>query len=524
MSETTQLLPATPNLTTSSGRVEFETLLSNISAQLIAVDPERLAQTVQVALDKVRQFFGADRCALLSVSDDTKTVLVAYASYSEHATRVSGEINLAELYPWFWKRLVVDRVPVILSDLDELPPEAAFDRASTESLGTRSLLDLPIEAGPARLHLMVLHRVDKEGFWPDEYVQRVRLLGEMLVNAIERTRTLKELQLLQEKLEHENVYLRKEAQERLGTERIDGRSALIRRTLEMAEQVAATDSTVLLMGETGTGKERFASYIHERSWRGKRPMIRVNCSAIPASLIESELFGREKGAYTGALSKQIGRFELAHESTLFLDEIGELPIEMQVKLLRVLESHTIERLGNPKPIPVDVRIIAATNRNLTAAIREGRFRQDLFYRLNIFPISIPPLRERREDIPLFIDTFIDELSGKMGKRIEKVTPAGLEALMRYAWPGNVRELRNTVERAMILATGSTLQLFVPETDAKEVVAGNGLNPVERNHLMQILQETAWRIRGEHGAATRLGLKPTTLESRIKKLGLTRPGI
>ena len=524
MSATTQLSAATPNLTTPSSRIEFETLLSDISAKLIAVNLEGLSETVQSALESVRRFFGADRCAVLSVSDDMRNVRVAYSAYGDNAIRVSGDINLVEWYPWIWKRLVIDRVPVIASHLDELPPEAATDRARTEALGTRSLLDLPIEAGPARLHLMILHSIHEERSWPGEYVPRLRLLGQILVNAIERTKTLKELQTLQEKLEHENLYLRKEAQERLGTERIDGRSILIRRTLEMAEQVAATDSTVLLLGETGTGKERFASYIHERSWRGKRPMIRVNCSAIPASLIESELFGREKGAYTGALSKQIGRFELADDSTLFLDEIGELPTEMQVKLLRVLDGHTIERLGNPKPIPVNVRIIAATNRNLTAAIREGRFRQDLFYRLNIFPISIPPLRERREDIPLFIDTFIGELSGKMGKRIEKVDPASLEALVRYDWPGNVRELRNTVERAAILATGSTLHLFVPKTDAEEVSTGNDSNPVEGTRLLQILQETAWRIRGEHGAAARLGLKPTTLESRIKKLGLTRPGI
>jgi transcriptional regulator with GAF, ATPase, and Fis domain len=250
-------------------------------------------------------------------------------------------------------------------------------------------------------------------------------------------------------------------------------------------------------------------------------MVRVNCSAIPSTLIESELFGREKGAYTGALSKQAGRFELASGSTLFLDEIGELPIDVQVKLLRVLEGHTIERLGNPKPISVDVRIIAATHRNLMSAVREGHFREDLYYRLNVFPITVPPLRERSEDIPLLIQSFVDQLSGTMGKRIDEVDPETMEDLVTYPWPGNVRELRNLVERAMIMANGPTLRIPPPETEGNEV--GTGLSEAERSHILQVLHDTGWRIRGPHGAAARLGLKPTTLESRIKKLGLSRPG-
>jgi transcriptional regulator with GAF, ATPase, and Fis domain len=343
----------------------------------------------------------------------------------------------------------------------------------------------------------------------------------MLVNTLERARAIEDLQHLREKLEHENVYLRKEVKERVG-EHIVGRSAVIRAALALADQVAATDSTVLLLGETGTGKERFASYIHGRSRRRDRPMIRVNCTAIPASLIESELFGREKGAYTGALSKQIGRFELAHGSTLFLDEIGELPSEMQVKLLRILENHTIERLGNPKPILVDVRIIAATNRNIDDALHGGQLRQDLYYRLNVFPISIPPLRNRREDIPLFIDAFVEELEGTMAKKIDEIDSASLEAVLAYGWPGNVRELRNLVERAMILATGTTLRLYM-DTKIDETASGSSVTSVERTRVLQILQETGWRIRGAHGASARLGLKPTTLESRIKRLGITRPG-
>ncbi len=345
----------------------------------------------------------------------------------------------------------------------------------------------------------------------------------MLVNTVERARALEDVRRLSERLERENLYLRREVQVRLGPEGIIGRGAAIRRTLALAEQVACTDSTVLLLGETGSGKERFASYIHECSRRRERPMVRVNCWSIPSTLIESELFGREKGAFTGAFSKQIGRFELAHGSTLFLDEIGELPIEVQVKLLRVLEGRTIERLGNPKPISVDVRIIAATHRNLAVAVREGRFREDLYYRLNVFPVTVPPLRERSEDIPLLVQAFVDQISGTMGKRIEEVDPESMEDLITYPWPGNVRELQNLVERATIMENGPTLRIRPPEAEDSAANTGTGLSDIERSHILQVLHDTAWRIRGPHGAAARLGLKPTTLESRIKKLGLSRPG-
>jgi transcriptional regulator with GAF, ATPase, and Fis domain len=334
---------------------------------------------------------------------------------------------------------------------------------------------------------------------------------------------LAEVQRLREQLEHENVYLRKEAKIGLGPERLIGRGEAMRRTLRLAEQVAVTDSTVLLVGETGTGKERFASYIHERSRRGDRAMVRVNCSAIPAALIESELFGREKGAYTGALSRQVGRFELASGSTIFLDEIGELPLDMQVKLLRVVEQRTLERLGSPRAVPVDVRIIAATNRDLGAAVHEGRFRQDLYYRLDVFPITVPPLRERVDDIPLLVEAFVEEFARSTGKHVDDVDPASLAAMLAHHWPGNVRELRNVIERAMIMANGTTLHVDLPSAVAPVPAAATSAPASERDRLRDVLQATGWRIRGPHGAAARLGLKPTTLESRLKKLGLDRPG-
>jgi transcriptional regulator with GAF, ATPase, and Fis domain len=251
-------------------------------------------------------------------------------------------------------------------------------------------------------------------------------------------------------------------------------------------------------------------------------MVRVNCSAIPTTLIESELFGREKGAFTGALARQIGRFELADRSTIFLDEIGDLPLEVQVKLLRVLEEHEIERLGNPKPIRVDVRIIAATHRNLEQLIVKEAFREDLFYRLNVFPIRIPPLRERVEDIPLLAWRFVDEFAKAFGKRIDLITQDSMAALQRYAWPGNIRELRNVVERAMIVTPGSTLTIPLPAASARVTKSSLKLTDVEKEHIRTVLNSTGWRIRGVNGAAECLGLKPTTLETRMAKLGLIRP--
>ncbi len=303
---------------------------------------------------------------------------------------------------------------------------------------------------------------------------------------------------------------------------IVGRSPAIRRLLEQARLVAATDSTVLLMGETGTGKELTATYIHGLSARRAKPMVRVNCAAIPNTLIESELFGRERGAYTGADARQIGRFELADRSTIFLDEIGDLPTDVQVKLLRVLEERQIERLGSPNGIRVDTRIIAATNRDLQKRIEEDAFREDLFYRLNVFPLQVPPLRQRSEDIPFLIWRFVNEFSKAFGKRIESIPEETMSGLRDYAWPGNIRELRNVVERAMILAKGPSLTITQPVSSRAVGARSVKIADVERAHILSVLESARWRIRGTGGAADQLGLRPTTLETRMAKLGLTRP--
>jgi transcriptional regulator with GAF, ATPase, and Fis domain len=328
---------------------------------------------------------------------------------------------------------------------------------------------------------------------------------------------------LKERLQAENSYLQEEMKLVHNYENIVGRSDAIKRVLVAVEQVAGTDSTVLITGETGTGKELLAHAIHKLSSRGERTLVTVNCAALPSTLIESELFGHEKGAFTGASSSHTGRFEVADGGTIFLDEIAEISPELQAKLLRVLQESRFERLGSSKTLEVDVRIIAATNRNLSVEVREGKFREDLYYRVNVFPIHVPSLRERRDDIPQLVWSFVSEFSGKLGKRIESIPEKSLNALVEYSWPGNIRELRNVIERSMILSSGGVLHVVLPEIAGSSGFTSKRktLEQIEREHIVDVLESTRWRVRGKDGAAEILGLKPTTLESRMSKLGIFR---
>jgi PAS domain S-box-containing protein len=332
-----------------------------------------------------------------------------------------------------------------------------------------------------------------------------------------------EIQRLKDRLQAESDYLKAEIGSVLAHHEVTGQSAVIRKVLRQVEQVALTDSSVLIRGETGTGKELLAQAIHRLSPRGRHVMVKVNCAALPSGLVESELFGREKGAFTGALTRQVGRFEVADGSTLFLDEVGELPPDVQVKLLRVLQDGEFERLGSPRTIKVNVRVIAATNRDLTDEVRKGRFREDLFYRLNVFPIRMPPLRERTEDIPLLVWTFLEDLSSRMGKKITQVPRTTMDALQRHPWPGNVRELRNVIEHGAIITTGNTLKVPVLDDAAPAVALPQTLADAEREHIQRVLESTGWRIKGPKGAAAALGLNPATLYSRMKKLGIRPRG-
>ena len=335
---------------------------------------------------------------------------------------------------------------------------------------------------------------------------------------------LTEIKQLTQQLQVENIGLKQVISRGDDFGEIVGhKSSAITYVLSHIDQVAPQDTTVLLLGETGSGKGMVAGAIHRRSSRKDRPMITVNCTALPANLIESELFGREKGAFTGAHIRQMGRFELANGGTIFLDEIGEMPLELQVKLLRVLQDGEFERLGSPRTIKVDVRIIAASNRNLEQEIKAGRFRADLFYRLSVFPVTIPPLRQRKEDIPLLVNHFVAKFNKKIGKQINSVSKETLNALQEYHWPGNVRELESVIERAIIISQGNTLQImdrFEPlsKPDDQDVKA---LADLERDHIRQVLQNTGWRVEGTKGAALLLGLNPSTLRAKMRKYGIRR---
>jgi DNA-binding NtrC family response regulator len=335
-----------------------------------------------------------------------------------------------------------------------------------------------------------------------------------------------EIKELKDRLQAENTYLQHEVDLRDNPGEIIGHSKALAQVFLLVEQVAPMNATVLLLGETGTGKGVIAHAIHNSSTRKDRSMITINCSSLPANLIESELFGREKGAFTGSTARQIGRFELADGGTIFLDEIGEMPLELQAKLLRVIQDGEFERLGSPRTIKADVRIIAASNRNLEEEARDGRFREDLFYRLNVFPITVPPLRQRTEDIPLLVDYFVAKFNKKMGKKIERVSPETLDLLQAYHWPGNVRELESVMERSVIISQGEALEVLDHYTaDQKKKAPENRgdqtLAELAHDHILLVLKKTAGRIEGKNGAAIRLGLNPSTLRARMQKLDILR---
>jgi len=347
-------------------------------------------------------------------------------------------------------------------------------------------------------------------------------IGERKRAEQELQESLVEIQRLKEQLQAENIYLREEIRLEHNFDEIIGQSEVLKYLLFRVEQVASTDTIALILGETGTGKELIARALHAASLRKDRPLVKVNCAALPAHLIESELFGHVKGAFTGAHTRRIGRFELADGATLFLDEIGELSLELQTKLLQVIQDGEFERVGSSQTLRVDVRVIAATNRDLEAEVRAGRFRQDLYYRLNIYPLSIPPLRERPDDIPLLVQAFVQKFSKKLRKSIESIPPRTMNALQQYTWPGNVRELENVIERAVITTQGKTLRVELPKTSTLAVDESKTLEEMEREYIIQILESKNWRIEGPKGAAIILELHPNTLRSRMQKLGIHRP--
>ncbi len=767
-------------------RLNFETLISDLSARFVSLPPDQADDHVERALQGVREFFRVDRCGLLRVQQDREFVYVSHASYGPGLVPIPRKVNLAALFPWSYERLVRRGETVFVSRLGELPAGAGRDRQTWTEMGVRSSLSIPIEVGGGVRHIIALNSVHEERTWPKEYVPRLRLLGEVFVNALERRRTelllaeseervrlavesgsmglwvldlgtgrywvtdktreffdyapdeevtlegvlrrihpedrqqvrqaledvvradtegsveyrvvspggsfrwltsqgrarevpdgsgkqvmgvtfditvrkrgetalhdsaerlaaaadlagmgyyeafwdqgrvvvddrlrelvglpaeedtrtleywlahvhpedrgrvmetrrnllsradaplqvqyryqhpgrgerwfghavrpldvdaqgqvlrslgvirditeqkraeeallqaLEEARRLKDDLQRQNVYLSAELKAKAGDDTIVGESEAVLAMISHANRVAPVDSSVLISGETGTGKELLAKRIHETSHRRGKPMVTVNCAALPAPLVESELFGRERGAYTGAMTRQAGRFEAADGSTLFLDEIAELSPDLQAKLLRVLQEGRFERLGSNRCIRVDVRVIAATNRDLATLVSQGAFRADLFYRLNVFPIVVPPLRSRDGDIPLLVWHFVRHYARRMGKNIDAIPREVMAALESHPWPGNVRELRNVVERAVILSDGHTLKVELPVGEPSAPSGSPRLEDVERRHILEVLERTGWRIGGARGAAEQLGLVRTTLNSRLRKLGISRP--
>ena len=519
-------------------RLRFESLLAELSRRFGILVADELKPEIERWLEPIARTIDVEHVAVGAFSTpnfpESVTVMTWNAGAPVRPLR-------PEEVPWLVQTLFEGGQSVAVDSLDDLPRRAATDRHTFESVGIRAFISVPLRSGQGVYGGISFCSLSKDRAWPEDLRSWLELIAEVFANALARHHAEREIEdaldqsrkseaslrealaeneRLKNRLQSENLSLRREIRQHPDRQRIIGESAAVHEMLEAARQVAKTDSTVLIVGGTGAGKELLAQAIHAMSARRDRTLVRINCGALPPTLIESELFGREKGAYTGALTRQKGRFEIADGSTILLDEIAELPVELQPRLLQVLETGSFERLGSPKTLQVDVRVIAATNRDLQKAVEEASFREDLFFRLNVFPIRVAPLRERPGDIPLLAWSFVRELSDKMGKAIEAIPQESMAALQRYSWPGNVRELRNAVERAMIRNHGPVLEIEIP-TEPTRKGAGT-LEDLQRHHIIESLQTTSWRVRGTGGAAELLGLKPTTLDYRMKKLGIRRP--
>ena len=512
-------------------RLQFERLLADLATEFIGLPADQVDGAIESAQCRIGEALGFDRSSLFQFSE-TGEMILTHSWVGPGFESYPARIPAKEFFPWLTKRILGGET-LRISSISELPPEAVRDLQTFKEHGPKSTLVFPLASEGSVFGALAFGTLREELRWADELVARLHVVASLFESTLARKRSeenlkkaLAEVRQLKDQLQQEKAYLQEEVAALHGPSGIIGDSTALREVLSQVDRVAPTDTTVLILGETGTGKELLASAIHNHSRRKGRLMIKVNCAALSPTLIEAELFGREKGAYTGALSSQAGRFELANGSTFFLDEVAELPLELQAKLLRVLENGQFERIGSTKTVQVDVRLIAASNRDLALAVSEGAFRADLYYRLNAFPIMVPPLRDHTEDIPALTWAFARELGQALGKPVERIPRETMAALQHYSWPGNVRELRNLIERAIILGNSSTLQLPPGPVTELQRDALQALETAERSNakklILKVLESTGWRVRGSGGAAEILGLKPTTLEARMKKLGLHRP--
>ncbi len=509
----------------------LDRLAGELSSTLIGLKADEVGGAIEATLRRIVEAVGADRSSLAEFNDEVTAVedVYCWARPGIPQVRVADVALMPSVLAF-----VMRGQPMVFSRLpDDLPPEARGDERFMTEHPTKSAVLLPIAIAGQRVCALGVGTVHEYRTWAAPVVESLQFIASILAAVLHRRRQERalrrsqaEVARLSAQLESENVYLQEEIKSLHGFDEIIGDSAAMRAALARVQEVAATDATVLLLGETGTGKELFARAVHERSDRRQRRFVRVNCAALPASLIESELFGHERGAFTGAVSMRQGRFELADRGTIFLDEVGDLPVDLQAKLLRVLQEGEFERLGSSLTRKVDVRVVAATHRDLEAAVEDGRFRADLYYRLTVFPIRLPPLRERPEDIPTLVWFFIHQRQRSLHRQIKKVPAAVMTGLKGYSWPGNVRELENVVERAMIRSTADTLFLdegLGPFARRENGARGHTLEAVERKHIEDVLQRCSWRINGPGNAAEQLAIHPNTLRFRMKKLGILRPG-
>ena len=504
-------------------------LAASLSRQLTRVALDGINAAIAEALAQIAAVTRVETCRLLEFAASA-TVARVHAAAGTARTNPSHQADEPE--DWLVERLWRGDV-VSISRPEELPREAVASREHSRIAGPYSILGVPATSGGQVVCALVVDCGRLPRRWPPLLLERLQLLSEILAAALQRRRhesalraNVTVIEQLNARLEADNVYLKEEIKSYHDFDDIAGDSPKLQLALARLSQVAPTNSSVLLLGQTGTGKELFARGLHERSRRHAHPLVRVNCAALPPSLVESELFGHEKGAFTGAVAMRQGRFELADGGTIFLDEIGDLPADIQVKFLRVLQEGEFERVGSSRTKKVDVRVIAATHHDLEAAVAAGTFRADLYYRLSVYPIQLPSLRERPEDIPQLVWFFINRHQRELGRHITKVPQAVMETLQQHAWPGNVRELENVVERAMIASTGDTLQLDEPlrfrQVDVAPSCDSDHLDDVQRVHIETILQRCNWRINGSGNAAERLGIHPNTLRFRMKKLGVAGP--
>jgi len=517
----------------------FEGLLMDLSASFVNVDSDALDSCIHDALESIVAFLDVDRGTVGQFNGDLGQMQVTHSYAVEGIDPLTPTIG-EEHVPYLTREIRAGRA-FVCESVDNLPTVAATEREFGQSMGVKSAAAVPLAAAGTTLGVVSFATLRKERVWPATIVRRLQAIGEIFANALLRRKKDAELaamyaevELLKDRAERENAVWRDQVIGQHHFEDIVGESGRLKEALHQVAQVAPTNSSVLLLGETGTGKELFSTAIHVRSTRSERPLIRVNCAALAPTLVESELFGHEKGAFSGALASRPGRFELADGGTIVLDEIGELPLAIQAKLLRVLQNGDFERVGSSKTRHSDVRVIAATNRDPEAMVSDGTFRQDLFYRLGVFPITVPPLRDRREDIPLLVAFYVERLRGKLGKTIERIPEQVVADLMAYEWPGNIRELKNIVERSIILSPGSTLVLNNPSYGRQNSPAkpkglrdngettGRTLTEVESEHIRAVCEYCSWRIEGNGNAAEMLDINPNTLRSRMKKLNISRP--